>query len=208
LATWISPGGKAWLSGIAAGKDAVFAADAGNRVIWRYDREGKVHNRIGDKDAARGIPGLIVPSPYLQVALGKDGLLRVNNTGRHQIEVYTPEGDLEFHWGKPGGSIEGFCGCCNPIGFALLPDGRYLTCEKGMPRVKLYSAQGEFEGVVAEPDLFPENARPGQPRRSDGLLGGLDATADASGRIYVMDLVTGEIRSMARKPAAGGKEKA
>jgi hypothetical protein len=201
VATWNSPGGKVWFSGLAAGKDAVFAADAGNRVIWRYDREGKVHNRIGDKDPGRGVPGLIVPSPYLQVALGKDGLLRVNNTGRHQIEVYTADGDLEFHWGKPGGAIDSFCGCCNPIGFALLPDGRYLTCEKGVPRVKLYSEQGEFEGVVAEPNLFPENSRSGMPRRADGMLGGLDATSDAAGRIYVMDLVTGEIRTMTRKSA-------
>ncbi len=204
VATWTSPGGKEWFSGLAAGKDDVYAADAGNRVVWRYDRKGQVRNRIGVKDAARGVPGLVVPSPYLQVALGRDGLLRVNNSGRHQIEVYTPEGDLEFHWGKAGGSIEGFCGCCNPIGFALLPDGRHLTCEKGVPRVKIYSAQGEFEGVVATPDLFPENSRPGQPRRSDGMLGGLDATVDAAGVIYVMDLVTGEIRSMKLKAPAPG----
>lgn len=204
IAKWASPGGKAWLSGLAADAGDVYAADAGNRIVWRYDRNGQLRNRIGAKDPARGVPGLVVPSPYLQVALGKDGLVRVNNSGRHQIEAYTPEGDLEFHWGKPGGSIEGFCGCCNPIGFALLPDGRHITSEKGIPRVKLYSARGEFEGVVATPELFPENARPGQSRRSDGLLGGLDAAADALGGVYVMDLVTGEIRAMRRKTQGSG----
>ncbi|MBM3243119.1 hypothetical protein FJZ31_43220, partial [Candidatus Poribacteria bacterium] len=44
--------------------------------------------------------------------------------------------------------IDGFCGCCNPVNFAMLPDGRFVTCEKGLPRVKIYDADGTFSGVV------------------------------------------------------------
>jgi len=199
-ATWESPGKKAWLTGLAVSDRDVFAADAGNRVVLRYDKAGKLAGRIGEKNKDRNVPGLIVPSPYLDVAYGHDGLLRVNNPGRHCIEVYTPEGDLELSWGKPSASIEGFCGCCNPIAVHLLPDGRYLTCEKGLPRVKIYSAQGQFECVVAGPESFPENAKAGAiSDKSDGMLGGLDATVDSRGRVCVLDVVAATVTVMKAK---------
>ena len=49
--------------------------------MLRYDKSGKLAGRIGEKNKERNIPGLIVPSPYLDVVLARDGLLRVNNTG-------------------------------------------------------------------------------------------------------------------------------
>ena len=92
--------------------------------------------------------------------MGRDGLLRVNNPGRHSVEVYSAKGDLESSWGKATATLStAFCGCCNPVGVALLADGRCVTCEKGLPRVKVYSAQGVFESVVAGPESFPENAQ-------------------------------------------------
>jgi hypothetical protein len=167
----------------------------------RYDRSGKLAGRIGEKSQERNIPGLIVPSPYLDVKLGRDGLLRVNNPGRHCVQVFTPAGDLEFSWGKPSLAIEGFCGCCNPVGLALFSDGRCVTCEKGVPRVKVYSTQRSLEAVVAGPELFRENGRPGQVSdRADGTLGGLDAAVDSQGNIYILDLVAGDVRVM--KPKA------
>jgi len=126
--------------------------------------------------------------------------LRVNNPGRHCVETYTEEGNLELSWGKASAAIDGFCGCCNPINLALLPDGRVVTCEKGIPRVKVYSAHGEFESVVAGPESFPENAKAGSAEDpSDGTHAALDATVDAEGRIYILDTVTGEIRIMVKK---------
>jgi hypothetical protein len=200
LASWDSPGQRTWFTGLAAGENDLFAADAGNRVVLRYDKSGKLAGRIGEKDREKNIPGLIVPSPYLQVQLARDGLLRVNNPGRHRVEVYTISGDLELFWGKPSAGIAGFCGCCNPIGLAILPDGRCATCEKGLPRVKVYSTDGTFESVVAGSESFPENARNGAIQdKSDGMLGGLDAAVDTEGRIFVLDLVAADVRVMKRK---------
>jgi hypothetical protein len=200
IASWEAPSKKAWLTGLAAGETDLFVADSAGRCVLRYDRGGKLLSRIGQKNKEHNIPGLIVPSPYLDVDLGRDGLLRVNNPGRHCVELYTRNGDLESSWGKPSAAIEGFCGCCNPVGLAVLPDGKCITCEKGLPRVKVYSAEGSFDCVVAGPESFVENGKPGSTHDlSDGTMGGLDAAADSAGRIYVLDLVIGSVRVMQRK---------
>jgi hypothetical protein len=199
-ATWDSLGKRAWLSGLAVGGKDVYAADSGNRVVLRYDQSGKIVGRIGEKNKDRNTAGFVLPSPYLDVKLAPDGLLRVNNTGRHRIEAYTADGDLEFFWGKPSMAIEGFCGCCNPVGVTLLPDGRYVTSEKGLPRVKIYSKEGTFECVVAGPESFSENWQKCSP--SDCTTGGLDAAVDSAGRIYILDVVEASVRIMARKKEA------
>lgn len=202
LKSWDPPGGKTWFTGLAVNENEVFAADAGNRVILRYDRSGKLIGRLGEKNKERNVPGLIVPSPYLDVALAKDGLVRVNNPGRHCVETYTIGGDLELTWGKPSAGIAGFCGCCNPIGLAVFPDGRCLTCEKGLPRVKVFSVQGHFESVVAGPESFPDNAKAGSATDlSDGSRGGLDAAVDSQGRVWILDLVAANLRLMKPKTA-------
>jgi hypothetical protein len=196
-ATWDSPGKKPWLTGLAVMENEVFVADAGNRVLLRYDKSGKLIRRIGEKDRERNIPGFIIPSPFFDVKLARDGLLRVNNPGRHRVELYTPDGDFEGSWGTASMGVTGFCGCCNPVNLALLPDGRYVTCEKGLPRVKIYSAEGRFESVVAGAETFAANAKACGP--ADCTAGGLDAVVDSQGRIILLDFVTGDVRVMRAK---------
>ncbi|MBI3945335.1 MAG: hypothetical protein HY321_05415 [Armatimonadetes bacterium] len=193
-AQWRRAGERSYLTSIAVAPDAVWVADAGERVVLRYDRAGKLLGRIGKRDDARGIPGLLAPSPHLDVAVppslpppaggagGRDGLVWVSNPGRHRLEAYAPDGELKRSWGKPSEGIEGFVGCCNPTDFALLPDGRFVTSEKGVPRVKLYGAGGALESVVAPPDVFAASAA------------GLDLAVDARGRILVLDPVARAVR--------------
>lgn len=195
--TWQTVDKKSWLTGIAVNDAEVFVADAGLRAILRYDRNGKLLQRLGEKSKEQNAPGFVMPSPFFHVALGRDGLLHVNNPGRHRMELYTTAGEFEKSWGDAGMNLKRFCGCCNPISFAMLPDGRYVTCEKGLPRVKVYSAVGEFESVVAGVETFSENARACGP--SDCTAGGLDATVGADGRIYILDRVTGIVRTMQLK---------
>jgi hypothetical protein len=202
-AVWEAPKGRPFLTGIAVGEKDVFVADAGNRLVWRHDRAGAVVGRIGEKNREKDIPGLILPSPFLDVELGQDGLLRVNNPGRHRVELYTVEGDLELAWGKPSMAIAGFCGCCNPVNLALLPDGRCVTFEKGLPRVKVYSADGTMECVVAGTEAFADTRREDAISSADEVMyGGLDGVVDSLGQVHVLDLLGGGVQVFRRK--AGG----
>ena len=195
---WDKLGAKAKFTSIAVSEEDVFVADAGNRVVLRYDRGGQLLNRIGKKDADRNIAGLVIPSPYFDLAVAGDGLLRVANTGRHRIEAYTFKGDLEFYWGEFSNEIEGFCGCCNPVNFALLPGGGFVTCEKGLTRVKIYDSEGEFAGVVAGPEQFAEHDLKCGDKGADSGTSGLDVAVDSKGKIFVLDPSTGQIRIFRR----------
>ena len=202
LATWQSLGDDAVLTSIAVSKNDVFVADAGNRIVLRFDTTGNLIKRIGRKDSEKNIPGFVIPSPYFDLAVGRDGLLRVVNPGRPRIEAYTFDGDLEFWWGKFSTDLEGFCGCCNPVNFAILENENFVTCEKGLIRVKIYDAEGAFVGVVAGPEQlvkggtslicsFPEECQ----------SGGFDVVVNAEGRIFVLDTIQNIVRIFTRGKA-------
>jgi hypothetical protein len=174
-AHWDSPGEEAIITSIAVSETHVFTADAGNRIVWKFDRSGNRLGRIGDKDESRDIPGFVIPSPYFDVAIDPDGFLWAANTGRHSLENYTDEGNLRSSWGVFSMEIEGFCGCCNPSHFIILEDGSFVTSEKGIPRVKVYNRLGQLSAVIAGPDNFI----PGTT--------GLDLAVDSAGRIYILD---------------------
>jgi hypothetical protein len=200
---WAAPVGQPFLTGIAVGKSDVFVADSGNRVILRHDRSGKLVGRIGEKNPQKNVPGLVVPSPCLDVEIAPDGLLRVNNPGRHRVEAYTFDGDLESSWGRASMAIDGFCGCCNPVNVALLRDGRCVTFEKGLPRVKIYTADGQFESVVAGPDRFSDTRlAPAGTGPDDRVHFAIDGVVDAEGRVVTLDLITGEVQIFQRKADA------
>lgn len=195
LASWEKLGLRAFLTSIAVTKDNVLVADAGNAVVVRFDMDGTVIGRIGEKDAARNVPGIHVPSPYFDIAMAPDGLLRVISPGSLRIEAYTLDGDLEFWWGHDGMGIEDFCGCCNPVNFAMLPDGSYVTAEKGLIRVKVYDPEGKFAGVVAGPEQLVEGgASRVFENVDDARASGFDVAVDATGRICVLDTIENTVR--------------
>jgi hypothetical protein len=203
IATWPASQNAVFTS-IAVSDAGVMVADYGNRCVLRYDCGGEVVKVIGKKDEARNCPGFVVPSAYFDLAMAPDGLLRVTNPGRHQIEAYTIDGDREAAWGHFSATEpNGFVGCCNPANFAIVPlPGRpgdfagFVTAEKGLARVKVFDADGKFVGFLAPPDTFAQH---------DELVAGatdpaagcrniaLDVAAGADGRIYVLDGVVGEV---------------
>ncbi len=197
---WSCPWPDSVVTGIAVFKGDVYVADAGHRTVLHYNREGRLLGRIGDKDANRGIEGFVVPTPHFDLAVPPDGLLRAVNPGRHRVEAYTADGQLEVSWGRFGSDVEGFTGCCNPVALAVLPDGGFVTAEKGVVRVKVFTPDGRFLGVVAGPRQLIGS--PGKVCQTPEQCqsGAFDVAADSQGRIYVLDTFKNRIRIFEKKP--------
>lgn len=196
---WGAFSNKLLPTSIAAAGERILVADAGERVVLVIDKNGKTMARIGGRDEEKNIRGFVIPSPYFCVRMAPDGLLRVTNPGEHLIEAFTMDGDLEQSWGKGSFAVEGFCGCCNPVSFDIFPDGSYVTCEKGLPRVKLYDSHGGFTGLVAGPEAFPEYLKEANAGTPHTLGSGIYAAITNDGRVLVLDVVGGTIRIMKRK---------
>ena len=157
--------------------------------------------RIGEKNKERNVPGLIVPSPYLDVKLARDGLLRVNNTGRHRVEAYTPER-------RPGVLLGQAVGGHRRLLRLLQPDRPGAAAGRALCDLREGTAAGEgLLGTTGSSNRsWPgRNPSPRTPRRAssrrraDCLLGGLDAAVDSQQRIYILDLVANDVRVMKRK---------
>ena len=197
--SWPALGKNAWITGLVLADDLVFIADAGQRIVWCYDHDGNFIRRIGEKDPDRNIPGFVVPGPYFDLAMAPDGLLRVANPGRHQIEAYTIKGDREFAWGRFGNRLEDFTACCNPVSFAILKDGSVITCEKGVARVKVYDASGRLKGFVAEPKQLANVAPEIGVKTERVQRYGFDVAADSQGHVFILDRARNALRFFKRK---------
>lgn len=185
--SWKSLGTEAIITSLAVTEDFLYAADAGNLVVWKYDKQGNVVAEIGRKNEKKDIPGFIIPSPFFDVEIDPDGFLWAANTGRHSVENYSKDGGIRTSWGFPSMSVEGFAGCCNPSHFVILEDGSFVTAEKGIARIKVYNRLGNLEAVVAGPDEFIE-----------GTVD-LDLAIDSKQRIFVLDNRKKAVRIFSKK---------
>jgi hypothetical protein len=153
-AVWPSLGEQTYLTSVVADAEHIYAADAGNRVVWHLDHSGNVQRRIGERNPGTDAPGFVVPSPCFDLAFDPMGSLWAVNPGKHGLENYTPEGKLISAWYRPGMDLGGFCGCCNPIHIAFRSNSSVVTAEKGLNRIKVYGPDHELLGVVATPEML------------------------------------------------------
>lgn len=198
ISEWPKLGSRGYITSIAAKDDRVWVADAGGRRVLEYDPEGKLLRTLGEKDASKHVPGLVVPSAHLDVGLDSKGSLWVSNPGRHRMEQYNEDGSVTRSWGRAGAGLEHFCGCCNPTDFAIGPGDVFVTSEKGLYRVKEFSSEGSLRSLVATGKEFGGGAicdisnAPPVVRAAAG--GGLDLAVAADGSIYVLDTMSSVVR--------------
>lgn len=136
-------GEQAYITSMTKAGEDLYIADAGRRKVLRYR---------GD-DLVWELDDFLVPSPYFDVAF-HDGLLWVANTGKHTLEAYDSAGEQKQSFGSTGMKLDQFCGCCNPCHFLMLSDGRFVTAEKGLHRVKVLKPDGSLDGAVAGAEHF------------------------------------------------------
>jgi hypothetical protein len=178
---------RAYITAVANKGQLVFTADAGNKVVQRFDISGKFLGSFEGKTGKDAFTGFIVPSGYFDLKVNNTGELWVVDPGKHAFENYTDEGDLRGSWENSSLDIDGFSGCCNPAHLAFLPDGSFVTSEKLIVRIKVHKPSGELVSVVAAPDKFKAN----------GIAP--DIAADEHGNIYALDFDRKIIRVFAPK---------
>jgi hypothetical protein len=186
---WPSHGENGLITSIAAGEGYVFVADAARRAVQRRDAHGRELGRIGDERGSTS--HFVVPSAFLDLAVAPAGVLWVTNPGLHRVEGYDFDGSPRESFGMSGAAIGEFCGCCNPTHLAVLPDGRLVTSEKGLARVKVMHPSGALDCVVAAGE-----------RLAPGIVG-LDLATDAVGRVLVLDPKQRAVRVFAARDKGG-----
>ena len=188
IARWKPINKKTIITSIAVSESSLFIADAGTRQVYRFDKDGSLRSSFGEKDKQAGVPGFVIPSPYFDLLIDKtDQSLWVVNPGHRQVENYDEDGRFKKSWGTSSIKLPGFSGCCNPSHIAMMPDGSFVTSEKGLVRVKVYSHDGEFVNVVVPPDSFEEDTV------------GVDLAVDSDGRILVLDPSRSVVRVFEKK---------
>jgi len=187
------------VSGIAAGGKAVFVAfgEGGHRSskskLLRFDLELSHPKQIADD--LRGC------CQRCDVATRDDVFYVAENTA-HRVVRFDSNGEVLGKWGQQSRTdLAGFGSCCNPMNLCFGPDGVLYTSESGMARVKRYTAEGRFLGLVGY--VGTERFR-----NASGLAASCSniaiAVADNGDRVYVMDYTNGRIRVLQKKPVGSG----
>jgi hypothetical protein len=138
---------------VAAGY--VFVTDAGNKNFVRYATDGEFIQTVISPNQ------FVIPSFSFDIAAYNDTLY-VINSGRHLIERYTIYGQYVDAWGESGSDPGYFIGCCNPNFISFTPNGNIITAEKGIPRVSLFTRDGQFEEILLNSSLLGGGNRPYQ----------------------------------------------
>jgi len=122
----------------------------------------------------------------------RSGELLIAENSRHRVNRLTFDGELIKRWGKRDRvGLEGFAACCNPVNFDLGPDGVLYTAESGLGRVKKYTPQGEFLGLVGYVDTTEYDG--GSRLASISCYIPIEVSADGR-QLYVMDVRQNLIR--------------
>ncbi|MBZ5496303.1 MAG: NHL repeat-containing protein [Acidobacteriia bacterium] len=169
-------------------RQEILVADAAARFIRRYDLSGKQLGVIGTKSKAGSF---MLPNRSLDIAVDSKGVVRATDTGRHQVTAWALDGSPLGSFGKFGMSDpQDFVGCCNPVNLALTPDGKIVTGEKMVARVKVYTPDGKLLAVIG-PEHFDPNCIH------------IHLAVDSRGRILTADPVRREIKIFSPVTKAG-----
>jgi hypothetical protein len=179
LFSWSVPNTKSAIWSLAVTNRAIFAADTEQRVVYQFDAQGTLLKTFGQPSAVKKIPQdnsnlsgsesvdtfsgfSVYLSPITLAVSRKTGLVHITNPGRYRVETFTSDGHWEpsLSWGNASGDLAGFVGCCNPVSIAVLADGRIVTAEKFVTRVKVFYAHlrkgntRRLDCIVAGPEVL------------------------------------------------------
>lgn len=168
------PGQPVNVTAVKIFRTDLLVADAAGRIIRLYDISGKPLGTIGDKNKTGNF---ILPNRSLDIAVDAAGIVYATDSGRHQVTSWRIDGTPVRKFGKFGmRDPEDFVGCCNPVNLALTHDGKVVTAEKMVARVKVYEPGGSLLAVIG-------------PEHFDQTCIHIHLAVDAAGRIHAADPV-------------------
>jgi len=171
----------------------VLVADVAARIIRRYDMKGVQLGLIG---TANKTGSFMLPNKWLDFDVDAKGVVRATDTGRHQVSAWTLDGSRLGAFGKFGMQDPAdFVGCCNPVNLALAPDGKVVTGEKMVARVKVYEPEGEKLLAVIGSENF------------DPKCTNIHLAVDSKGRILAADPVRREVQIFSPVVKAEGNKR-
>jgi hypothetical protein len=157
----------------------IFIADATARLIHRCDRFGKQIRSIGMHGKSQGF---MLPNRSLDFAVDAAGVLFATDSGRHRVSSWHRDGTPVAQFGKFGVTHpQDFVGCCNPVNLAVAPDGKIITAEKVIARIKVYDASGKILALIG-------------PEHFDPKCTHLHLAVDSQGRILAADPVRLQVK--------------
>jgi sugar lactone lactonase YvrE len=169
----------------------ILVADAGARIIRRYDAGGRQLGVVGTENRTGNF---ILPNKSLDIDVDAKGVIRATDTGRHQVTSWALDGSPLGKFGKFGMSNpEDFVGCCNPVNLAIAPDGKIVTGEKMVARVKVYEPDGKLLAVIGSEHFDP------------GCIH-IHLAVDSKGRIFAADPVRREIKVFSQVAKVGAND--
>ncbi|MAX26826.1 MAG: hypothetical protein CMJ19_20225 [Phycisphaeraceae bacterium] len=119
----------------------IFSTDLKSDTVRAHDKQS------GDLIwESEGEEGFIIPGAAFPLSISPEGNLWVGNVGLKRLEQLDPQtGRFIASW-QPR---EAFRGCCNPVRFAAMSNGRFLTMEKGTRQVCIYSPSGDLLRTIS-----------------------------------------------------------
>lgn len=176
------------VTSISAGRDSVYVGDGVHGKVHRFTASGRYQGSLDRTFAA-------TPN-FFPVEVDAAGRLHVAHSSRHRVETFDRAGRSVASWGAKSRAAAGFSGCCNPVDLAVLPDGQFVTAERGQPRIKLFSSKGEYIKTLADPELFTADRLSSYDNHQACSGGGLSVAAGRQGEVYVLDHADSSVRRL------------
>lgn len=119
----------------------LFVSDAFKKRMFCFSKTGEKiwESSGGDRFA--------IPCDKFPLDISPEGELWVANTGKHRLEqLDTKTGKLISEW-APRKDFA-LRGCCNPMAFACVGNGRFATMEKGAWEFRIFDPSGAASSTV------------------------------------------------------------
>lgn len=175
---------KASISAIAVSGSDVFVACPATKgfgyAIWRTDAD------FGN--AKKIVEGLTGCCGQMDIQ-ASDGKVYAAVNARKQVVGYDRDGKQLTAWGKDERvGPEGFGSCCNPMNLRVGPDGNVYTSESNVGRIKRFTPEGKYLGLVGAAEIVPGCKHVAIGVNKDGS------------RVYLLDITRSQVYAFAKAP--------